>query len=171
MRWSKMTRSVAVFLMILFLVTPSKASFTKEEDSTTTTMSMSSISKRQAANACYFGSSNSAASNYPPTSSECGLTTGETCYLRKVKDINFYEMGCQPQTSCDRNAEQVESGVDLTYESYQCCKESNLCNDYQDFQEDGSGDSSDGASLNRFAAEAMVVVLLCQLVSFVASEI
>jgi hypothetical protein len=165
MRWSKMTRSVAVFLMILFLVTPSKASFTKEESTT-----MSSISKRQA-NACYFGSSNSAASNYPPTSSDCGLTTGETCYLRKVKDIDFYEMGCQPQTSCDRNAEQVESGVDLTYESYQCCKDSNLCNDYQDFQEDGSGDSSDGASLNRFAAEAMVVVLLCQLVSFVASEI
>lgn len=163
MSWSKTTRSVAVFLMILFLVAPSKASsFTKED----------SISKRQA-NACYFGSSNSAASNYPPTSSDCGLTTGETCYLRKVKDIDFYEMGCQPQTSCDRNVEQVESGVDLTYESYQCCKESNLCNDYEDFQEDGSGegDSSDCASLKRFAAEAMVVVLLCQLVSFVVSEI
>jgi|694.fasta_scaffold32004_4 hypothetical protein len=103
---------------------------------------------------CYKGSSSSSASDYPPTVIGCNLRpidpatgTSEMCYLRKVKDLDFYEMGCTNEVSCQRMVQQVADGTDLTYSSADCCVEVDLCNDYQNFQADGTGGTSGSSGL------------------------
>lgn len=104
---------------------------------------------------CFTGSSNEAASDYPPEINDCDIhpeipgdgsdpvSTGWVCFMGKVSDLDFYSMRCMSKASCDAELKGVKENTNVLYEEVICCTDTDLCNDYTDPKEDGSEDDDD----------------------------